>query len=231
LLFFPTFISSCGFGFIRKSAPIRRFVSSNPSFLVLAMRKKALDNIDPKEIFLQARRFLSTERLLWAPIMENPKLSAEVAQPCMVMSALSSELFLKCLICLEKGVVPAGHHLAALYEELANDTKIRIEQKWDSEIVPLRGDVWNAVEVSTNGKIVFEIDLPSALQAGNRAFEHIRYNYEPESVNSDFYIGDLPALLMKVILQKKPEWENLEHEVKQIAPNGWLVAQPPGSGK
>ena len=195
------------------------------------MRKKALENIDPKEIFLQARRFLSTERLLWAPIMENPMLSAEVAQPCMVMSALSSELFLKCLICLEKGIVPAGHHLAALYEELADDTQIRIEQKWDSEIIPLRADVWKAIEANSKGKIVFELDLPSALQAGNRAFEHIRYNYEPESVNSDFYIGDLPALLMKIVLQIKPEWENLEHEVKQIAPNGWLVAQPPGSVK
>ena len=49
--FFPTFISSCGFGFIRTSAPISRFVSANVSDGGLVIMSPNIWEIISREIF------------------------------------------------------------------------------------------------------------------------------------------------------------------------------------
>lgn len=67
--------------------------------------------------------------------------------------------------------------------------------------------MWDAIEKDTGVSV--KRDLPSALMAGNRAFEKARYNYEGQSKDTNFYISDLPRLLGRVILEKKPEWASL----------------------
>ena len=50
-------------------------------------------------------------------------------------------------------------------------------------------------------------DLPSALVKGSEVFKRIRYSYEGNTEGVHFYVIDLPALLEKVILEIKPEFE------------------------
>jgi hypothetical protein len=194
------------------------------------MPKPVLLNIDPEEIFLQARRFHLTNALLKNLAAGNDVIvSGELAQPQMVISALSSELYLKCLICLETGGTPKGHRLADLYGLLSADLKSRIQHLWDNEVVPLREPNWKIVEAHSLQRIAR--DLPTALQVANKAFERIRYSYEPARDKSQFYIDDLPTVLVKIILQVKPEWMKFEHQGEQISPGLWRGGPRRGSEK
>ena len=82
--------------------------------------------------------------------------------------------------------------------------------------MPLRDPMWRKVEATFGNGETFKRDLPNALKAGSRAFEKIRYSYEPESKGSQFYISDLPRLLGYVILEKKPEWANVRRKVSEV---------------
>jgi hypothetical protein len=147
----------------------------------------------------------------------NTQLGAQVVQPGMVLSAFTSELFLKCRICLETTETPQGHHLFDLFEQLRPATRSRLIHLWDTYIVPRRHPEWTFIESSQyDGASKFKRDLPGAISDSSRAFEKIRYRYEPNSQNSTFNIGDLPRILRRVILEGKPDWANLGPDVKPM---------------
>jgi hypothetical protein len=50
-------------------------------------------------------------------------------------------------------------------------------------------------------------DLPLALAKGSSAFERYRYSYEGNTEGLHHYLEDLPALLERLILEMKPEFE------------------------
>ena len=149
-------------------------------------------------------------------IGQNVQLALEMSQATMVLAAFNCELFLKCLICMETGLVPPGHDLDELYEQLSPETRARCEEMWDTEVVPLRNPMWTKMEADVGKGEKLMRDLPSAIKAGRRAFEKMRYSYEPKSKGSQFYISDLPHLLYLVILEKKPEWARLQRKVSQL---------------
>jgi hypothetical protein len=135
----------------------------------------------------------------------------------MVLSAFTTELFLKCLICLENGLTPQGHHLFELFEQLRTATQAKIIHLWDTQVVPHRDPEWTFIENSRYGTAKkFKRDLPGALSESSRAFEQIRYTYEPNSKNAYFNIGDLPRVLHRVILEMKPEWDSLGRDVRPV---------------
>ena len=82
--------------------------------------------LDPVLIFLQANGFsraydiLADQRHLAASEM------ATIGYPQIVLSALATELYLKCLICMETGKAPRGHHLKQLFDRLSPETRRRI---------------------------------------------------------------------------------------------------------
>jgi hypothetical protein len=127
-----------------------------------------------------------------------------LAEPVVVLGALTTELFLKCLSCIETGEVSRGHDLKALFDELSAETRARIEHAWESEIVPLRSEEWERVEAFG---LPMPRDLRSALAKGSEAFQRIRYSYEGNTDGVHFYVSDLPALLERYILEIKPEFE------------------------
>jgi hypothetical protein len=180
------------------------------------MVKPHLKNVDPLKIYMHAMGFHVAEDALGRLTLNpNQQLSSHVVQSNMVLSALTSELFLKCLVCLETTLTPKGHHLFELFELLKPDTRDRVVKMWNIYIVPKRSQMWDMIDQHHGGKIAR--DLPGALLASSRAFETIRYEYEPDSQKSEFNIGDLPRILRILILEKKPEWANFGRNVMPVA--------------
>ena len=181
------------------------------------MPRPPLENIDPLHIYMNALGFHVSEdilgRLTLGPDMQ---LASQVTQPNIVLSAFTSELFFKCLICIETKLTPQGHHLDDLFEQLNEATKREIIHLWETKIVPLRDPQWKVIEADLSKGSKFCRDLPGALEAGRRTFERMRYHYEPASQIGVFNLGDLPRILRRVILQKKPEWANLVRDIKKI---------------
>ena len=62
-------------------------------------------------------------------------------------------------------------------------------------------------------------DLPSALAAASKAFERIRYSYEGNTTDLQYFLQDLPQLLGRVILELKLEWTGLQRAYRPIAPS------------
>jgi hypothetical protein len=181
------------------------------------MAREPLKNIDPLTIFMHAKGFHIAEDYIGSiNISQNVQLALEMSQAVMVLAAFNCELFFKCLICIETGLVPPGHDLDDLYDQLSPETQARCEEMWDTEVVPLRDPMWKKMEKDVGKGDTLKRDLPSAIKAGRRAFEKMRYSYEPESKGSQFYISDLPRLLYRVILEKKPEWARLQRKVSQL---------------
>jgi uncharacterized protein (DUF2461 family) len=88
---------------------------------------------------------------------------------------------------------------------------------WDANIVPHRDPEWTFIEKTQfNGHNKFKRDLAGAIEDSSRAFEKIRYSYEPDSKDSSFSIGDLPRILRRVILEGMPEWASLGRDVKPV---------------
>jgi HEPN domain-containing protein len=83
-----------------------------------------------------------------------------LAEPVVVLGALTTELFLKCLISIETGKASHGHDLKELFDELSPETRARIERAWDNDIVPLRNKEWDDIE---RFGLEMPRDLPSEL--------------------------------------------------------------------
>lgn len=181
------------------------------------MRRQPLKGIDPLKVFMHARGFhLAESYLANIDFNQNPQLALEIGQAQITLSALNSELFFKCLICLETGLVPPGHMLDELFDQLSQETQEKIEHIWASEIVPLRNEMWEKMESSVGGGQTLSRDFRDAIRAGSRAFEEVRYSYEPNGESTTFYISDLPRLLWRVIVEKRPEWKNLRRKVHEV---------------
>jgi hypothetical protein len=135
---------------------------------------------------------------------ENIHAAITLTEPLIVLDALTSELFLKCLICIETGDTPRGHNLERLFNQLSKATRTRIQSYWDSEISTRRREKWDNFE-----RVGLKVsrDLPTALANGNNAFERYRYSYEGNTQDLHYYLEDLPPLLERLILEMKPEFE------------------------
>ena len=157
--------------------------------------------IDPLRIYRQAEGFrLAYLRLLQA---EDPSLQQQLGPAMIVNSAFSAELFLKCLICLETGSVPRGHHLKKLFLDLRSSTRKQIEAIWD---VHAETKITYYAQLEAFLGKTISLNLINALTDGNQVFEQMRYIYESDG-NYSFRITDLPNLLRTVILERRPEWE------------------------
>ena len=77
---------------------------------------------------------------------ENLHGAVTLVAPIVVLGAFTTELFLKCLICMEIGQASHGHDLKELFDELSAETRARLEEMWNAEIVPLRSKEWDRME-------------------------------------------------------------------------------------
>jgi hypothetical protein len=160
--------------------------------------------INPAKVFEQADCFYQALAVLCNVDPENIQLGVMLGEPVMVIGALTIELFLKCLVCIETSEVPRSHDLKELFSRLSEPTQNRIQTEWDAGIATRRAKEWDDLEHRFGVKIAR--DLPSALAVGSRSFELIRYSYEGNTKDLQYYLQDLPALLGRVILEMRPEF-------------------------
>lgn len=167
---------------------------------------------DPRKVFDHACRFLTAEKYL-SELNGTQAWRFTVALPTLVLSAFAAELFLKCLVILTTGKTPTStHQLHVLYRQIGHKEKRRIEQVWDVDGVPQISDLSARLKLPT--------DLPNALYRCSKGFENIRYGYESDWDGVVYYISGLPRVLIKVILELKPEWNGpIQHEPFRTAPH------------
>jgi hypothetical protein len=163
-----------------------------------AKSKKPRPVSDPEQVFNHASQFLATDQAL-RKIFGGTEWGLTIGPPTMVLSAFASELYLKCLLILETGETPEDSHLLhVLYRRLSNKRRRRIEEMWDADARPKLENLARMLGVPT--------DLPNALFRCSKAFEQLRYAYESKFNNVTYYIGDFPWVLMRAIVEIKPEW-------------------------
>jgi len=157
------------------------------------------------KIFVHASHFHESDHRLRNRVPANrPDQVPLVAHPSMVLSAFASELYLKCLLCLETGRAPQIHHLRNLFDKLLPETRERLKSLWDSDIKRAeRQRVLEHIRTLPDGHRL-RVDLPSVLVLGANAFQELRYFYETEK--SFFLLSDFPNLLRTVILERMPWW-------------------------
>jgi hypothetical protein len=178
------------------------------------MAPNANIDIDPSKIFVQADCFYKTLAILCNVEPNNTQLAVTIGEPVIVITALTIELFFKCLVCIETGNVPRGHRLRDLFEKLSLQTKSHIQAEWDDSIATHRAKEWDNLEKLMG--VTIARDLPSALATGNESFERIRYSYEGKTESVQFYLQDLPQLLGRTILSMKPEWKSLGRPYQEL---------------
>jgi hypothetical protein len=94
------------------------------------MAQPSSQSVDPLLIFKQANSFYQTLAIVCNVEPGNVQLAATIGDP--VVGALTVELFLKCLICIETGKAPHGHHLRELFDQLSETKRARIQRTWNT---------------------------------------------------------------------------------------------------
>jgi hypothetical protein len=136
------------------------------------------------------------EYVLRAPTLD-PQFIQFVPNPSMVISAFSIELFLKCILIIEKQPAPLIHNLASLYKRISHKRKRRIDLLWEQHARPRLSHFATSENMPT--------DLGNALARCSTAFERLRYAYE-DYANVVYYLGDLPPILRNIVLEIHPDW-------------------------
>jgi hypothetical protein len=164
------------------------------------MNKKVRNTVTPleaREIFNQACRFLGTDQLLRKVGTPGSGWKMTIVVPTSVLSAFAAELFLKCLLVLERGNALPIHRLDVLFKNLPHKRQRRIQEIWESDARPKLRAFCLAKGLPS--------DLSNALAKCGNAFENLRYYYEdPNKVR--YYIGDFAWILMRAIVEIEPEW-------------------------
>jgi hypothetical protein len=163
-------------------------------------RNGAEPAIKPEALFIHSIYFRAAVRALleWKPY--HP--SATQAIPVAVLSAFTSELLLKTLVCIETVRVPKGHHLLQLFNALSASTRKRITEMWDDYAVT-HAHQWAELDALIGSPV--PRDLPTALSRGSKTFELARYSYE-DAEDFQFYMGAFPDMLGRVAFELRPDW-------------------------
>lgn len=155
---------------------------------------KSKQQFDPKELFLQAESFALTQNVLLRP--EMTKYVAYTGAPAVVLSAFAAELFLKCLLLLQKSA-GWGHDLEKLFNALTPVTRERVAANWKA-----------ILERKKDQYLGEKYDLEESLKVAANAFDAVRYAHEGvEDVH--FNLSDFPEALRTTIIEAKPEWADL----------------------
>jgi hypothetical protein len=140
------------------------------------MEQSSSQSIDPLKIFKQANGFYQALAMLRNVEPDNIELMVTIGEPVLVTGAFTIELFLKCLVSIERGKIPYGHNLRELFDQPSDSARARIQRTWDNDILVYRKAEWDHFEAELGQRIVR--DLPGALAAASKSFERIRYSYE-----------------------------------------------------
>src|SRR5258708_3118503 len=88
---------------------------------------------DAFKIFEHASNFHESDQRLRKSVLQDNQWR-EIAHPAAVLVVFASELYLKCLLCTERGDFPREHNLEKLFNKLRPGTKELLEAMWDVDI-------------------------------------------------------------------------------------------------
>jgi hypothetical protein len=122
----------------------------------------------------------------------------------MVLSVFASELYLKCLLCIETGEVPEDHDLKRLFGGLSVRTRHALDDLWDADIRrPEKQATIEKIRGLPRGEAL-RLDLRYAIDVGAKSFMQLRYFYEGQQTY--FLLQDFPFVLRNFILNQFPVW-------------------------
>jgi len=163
---------------------------------------QAASSVDPKKVFDQAERFRIADRLLRSDRFKM-QVTEVIMLPAIVLSAFSSELFMKCMLLLEGGKLERTHNLHCLFGKLTPSTQDKIAALWDAEIAT---DKEQLDQLQAAAGVPVPRDLDGVLRACGDAFTAIRYEYE-DPLRANFLMSELPPMLKEVVLVGRPDWK------------------------
>jgi hypothetical protein len=164
--------------------------------------KDAMTDDEPKRILQQAIGFYNVPGFLMDKQPAHHQEAVALAMTVCLLQAFTSELVLKCLIRIEGGSPPRTHDLLALFNLLSEPTRKRLEAMW-FDYVQRNPDQSEALK---QVGVTIEPELASALAAGRRAFEFVRYWHENSDEEYVFYLEALPNMLFRVALDLRSDW-------------------------
>jgi hypothetical protein len=156
--------------------------------------------IDPFAIFQHADGFFRALDQLHQT--STSQRAGQIALPLVVLSAFASELFFKCLLCIETGKTPPIHLLFDLFKKLNPETQKVLEKHWN-QIAAQRKEILDRIDVSRG---LTPRDLRSNLASGSDGFRLLRYIYEGKQKPFLFGLSDLPIALRNTIAEIRPDW-------------------------
>lgn len=172
--------------------------------------------LDPRTVFRYAESFTVAIELLKPQFEQGRKaidLSGRITiadagrfVPFATVDSFALELYLKCLMLMDRGEIKKVHGIKELFRELKLNTRQRIKNNYADRI---------ASQLPRMSKALKRRDLlrfknfRSYLERSNRAFENIRYFFERPTRSSPpsvYYSPDLRWAVRKSILDIMPEW-------------------------
>lgn len=171
-------------------------------------------NIDATRIFDSAEAFFhAVYSLKDSAERGNPNILQMVVA---VNSAFALELYLKCLIAIERGSFAWGHDLRELYYQLSSEARSDIEMQHRK--LENTSDVFALARARG-----VETDVASLLNLGRNAFELFRYAFEDGAEDAIWGLDGVTLLVRKRILERHLDMPSCENVCPPFLP-GW--AQP-----
>lgn len=119
-----------------------------------------------------------------------------------VNSALSLELYLKCLLSIEKGDYDFEHELVKLFNAISPARQLRIKELFVEEFNRIPHLVYLR-QVATDKK---EYEFDRILERANHAFVEWRYAFEGLESGVQYNGQPVRNAVRRVILEIKPDW-------------------------
>jgi hypothetical protein len=170
----------------------------------MSQRKRSKKCPDAHAVFRIAIAFTATSHAIANQFGECPPDC--IAFPLAVNHALSLELYLKCLILIEKGTHSDDHDLKKLFHVLPVATREKARKYYDK----IRNNdpmcQREAERIRQEGEDPEDdFALKAALKHAATAFVRCRYPYE-EGSDFNYALVPLEIAIRRIILEHKPEW-------------------------
>jgi hypothetical protein len=171
----------------------------------------------PEEVFKTATSFEHSAHLVSISIVERTgKRSFEIpidqtpagVIPMIVCFTFSVELYLKCLVWLERGTsTPRGHNLEHLFALVTLPNQSKIEHHFEAFL----SQVPNRHDFESSDKVGFgkgSTEFGNALKVASDAFVNWRYVYERTMVAGPALSMHLAYAVRRTIIEERPKWES-----------------------
>ncbi|MGA2483347.1 MAG: hypothetical protein ABSF92_09530 [Candidatus Acidiferrales bacterium] len=164
----------------------------------MAANSKNVVKADPKGIFGTAEVYLTGASMLANRL-------PDLMFPWVMCSAFSLELYLKCLILVERGTLEKGHDLADLFSKTTPESQKAIRASYESHKAKME-----AMYAAVKGIPAPKTDFDYVLHISADAFVKFRYAFEQGTGGGDFGWSASPIseCVRGRLLELHPDWRS-----------------------